>query len=86
MKWLEPLERYIEAIVILWLFDTVFHAPRSRSTGREEVLGGVNSGRTVSDLSQMVGDKIPIALEQPTRLRILWGVSPHTINCLYSDG
>jgi hypothetical protein len=24
--------------------------------------------------------------EQPTRLRILWGESPHAVNCSISDG
>src|SRR5215831_18160473 len=31
MKWLEPLERYIEATVVIWPVDSVFQRRRNRS-------------------------------------------------------
>jgi hypothetical protein len=31
MKWIDPLERFVEAIALLWLFDLIFKKPsRSR--------------------------------------------------------
>jgi len=36
MKWIEPLERYLEMIVILWLFDTVFNATVSFANGEND--------------------------------------------------
>lgn len=24
MKWIEPIERFVDAIVLLWLFDIIF--------------------------------------------------------------
>ncbi len=33
VKWIEPLERFVDAIVLLWLFDIIFKSV-SRSSGR----------------------------------------------------
>jgi hypothetical protein len=33
MKWIEPLDRFVEAIVILWLLN-IFFKPRFRSSKR----------------------------------------------------
>ena len=33
MKWIEPIERFVDAIVLLWLFDIIFKSV-SRSSGR----------------------------------------------------
>jgi len=35
MKWIEPLERFVEAIVILWLFS-IFFKPLSRPSRQLE--------------------------------------------------
>ena len=31
MQWLEPVERYLEATVVIWLLDTVFKVKWFRS-------------------------------------------------------
>ena len=75
------------------------HAAKIFKKHNPQVFVGENDGKPLSGLlfvsrsSQLKRAlkplncrEIPITLEQPTRLRILWGASPHTINCLYSDG
>jgi hypothetical protein len=35
MKWICPLERFLEIIVAVWMFDIFFHRPASPAVGQK---------------------------------------------------